>query len=90
VLPDDTEAVLEPFWSIPPVFGWLARTGGISPEEMLRVFNCGVGMALVVADPDAAAELLRDQGESVARIGRIAAGSGPARVRIGLPPGWPG
>jgi phosphoribosylformylglycinamidine cyclo-ligase len=90
VLPDATEAVLEPFWSIPPVFGWLARTGGITPEEMLRVFNCGVGMALVVADADAATELLRDQGESVARIGHIAAGSGPARVRIELPAGWPG
>jgi phosphoribosylformylglycinamidine cyclo-ligase len=89
-LPRDTEAVLEPFWSVPPVFGWLARTGGIAPEEMLRVFNCGVGMALVVADPDAAAEVLRDQGESVARIGHIAAASGPPRVRIALPPGWPG
>ena len=31
VLPDDTVAVLEPFWSIPPVFGWLARTGGVAP-----------------------------------------------------------
>ena len=57
---------------------------------MLRVFNCGIGMALVVADPDAASELLRDHGESVARIGHITAGSGPARIRIELPPGWPG
>jgi phosphoribosylformylglycinamidine cyclo-ligase len=82
--------VLEPFWSIPPVFGWLARTGGVAPAETLRVFNCGIGMAVVVADPDAATELLRDQGESVARIGHIADGSGPATVRIELPPGWPG
>ena len=51
VLPDDTVAVLEPYWSIPPVFGWLARTGGVAPAEMLRVFNCGIGMAVVVADP---------------------------------------
>ncbi len=82
VLPQDTEAVLEPSWPIPPVFGWLARTGGITPEEMLRVFNCGVGMALVVADADtdAAIELMRAHGESVARIGRIAAGSGPAKL----------
>ena len=90
VLPDDTVAVLEPYWSIPPVFGWLARTGGVAPAEMLRVFNCGIGMALVVADPDAATELLRDQGESVARIGHIEAGSGPPEVRIDLPAGWPG
>src|SRR4051794_35632972 len=53
VLPDDTVAVLEPYWSVPPVFGWLARTGGIAPAEMARVFNCGIGMALVVSDPDA-------------------------------------
>jgi phosphoribosylformylglycinamidine cyclo-ligase len=90
VLPENTVAVLEPCWSIPPVFAWLARSGGIAPAEMLRVFNCGIGMAVVVADPDAATELLRDQGESVARIGRIDAGSGPPEVRIDLPPGWPG
>ena len=90
VLPDDTVAVLDPYWSVPRVFGWLARSGGIAPNEMLQVFNCGIGMALVVADPDAATELLRDQGESVARIGRIEAADGPARVRIDLPPGWPG
>jgi phosphoribosylformylglycinamidine cyclo-ligase len=90
VLPDDTVAVLEPYWSIPPVFGWLARTGGVAPMEMLRVFNCGIGMAVVVADPDAATALLRDQGESVARIGRIEIGRGPPEVRIDLPAGWPG
>jgi phosphoribosylformylglycinamidine cyclo-ligase len=90
VLPDDTVAVLEPYWSVPPVFAWLARTGGIAPAEMLRVFNCGIGMALVVADPDAATELLRDHGETVARIGRIEEATGPAQVRIDLPAGWPG
>ena len=89
VLPDDTVAVLEPYWSIPPVFAWLARTGGVASDEMLRVFNCGIGMAIVVSDPDAATELLRDQGESVARIGHIEAATGPASVRIELPPGWP-
>ncbi len=90
VLPENTVAVLEPYWSIPPVFGWLARTGDVAPDEMLRVFNCGIGMAVVVADADAATELLRDQGESVARIGHIAEGSGSPEVRIDLPAGWPG
>jgi phosphoribosylformylglycinamidine cyclo-ligase len=90
VLPAETVAVLEPYWSVPPVFAWLARTGGIAPAEMLRVFNCGIGMALVVADADAAANLLRDRGESVARIGRIEEATGPAHVRIDLPTGWPG
>src|SRR3546814_8721720 len=41
-------------WPVPAVFGWLASTGGIAPEEMLRTFNCGIGMA-VVADPAHAA-----------------------------------
>lgn len=90
VLPEDTVAVLEPFWSVPPVFAWLAKAGGIASDEMLRVFNCGIGMAVVVADAEAATELLRSEGESVARIGHIAAGSGPARVRIELPEGWLG
>jgi phosphoribosylformylglycinamidine cyclo-ligase len=90
VLPPDTVAVLEPYWSVPPVFAWLARAGGVAQEEMFRVFNCGIGMAIVVADPDAATELLRDQGESVSRIGHIEAGSGPARVRMDFPAGWPG
>jgi phosphoribosylformylglycinamidine cyclo-ligase len=83
VLPEDTVAVLEPYWSVPPVFG-------VAPDEMFRVFNCGIGMAIVVADVDAATELLRDQGESVARIGHIEAASGPPRVRMELPAGWPG
>jgi len=90
VLPEGTVAVLDPYWSIPPVFAWLARTGGVAPEEMLRVFNCGIGMVLVVADAEAATEMLRDRGESVARIGRIEADSGTPCVRIDLPAGWPG
>jgi phosphoribosylformylglycinamidine cyclo-ligase len=89
VLPDGVAAVLHPDWPVPPVFRWLARTGGIPPEEMLKVFNCGVGMALVVADPDAAIALLAECGETVCRIGRIEAADGPGTVRISLPPAWP-
>jgi phosphoribosylformylglycinamidine cyclo-ligase len=55
---------------------------------MLRVFNCGIGMAIVVSDPDAASALLREQGETVTPIGRIEAGNGPAGVRTDLPSGW--
>ena len=91
VLPDGTVAVLTPSWAVPPVFAWLARTGGIVPDEMLRVFNCGIGMAVVVADADveAATTLLREQGEAVTRIGVIEAAAGPPEVRISLPEGWP-
>ncbi|KAM6893431.1 trifunctional purine biosynthetic protein adenosine-3 [Xenentodon cancila] len=40
-------------WSIPPVFSWLHKEGGLSEEEMTRTFNCGLGAVLVVAPPDA-------------------------------------
>jgi phosphoribosylformylglycinamidine cyclo-ligase len=91
VLPEGCVAALEPTWPVPPVFGWLARTGGVAPDEMLRVFNCGIGMALVVGDrdADAATRLLEAEGEQVTRIGTIEAGTGEAVVRIALPVGWP-
>src|SRR5271166_3477653 len=54
VLPDGTVAVLTPDWPVPPVFSWLAQVGGIAPAEMLRAFNCGIGMAIVVAEADVA------------------------------------
>ncbi len=57
--------------------------------EMLRVFNCGVGMALVVADAEAATAILRAAGESVFPLGRIVAAEGAATLRMDLPPGWP-
>jgi phosphoribosylformylglycinamidine cyclo-ligase len=85
VLPDGCVAALDPSWPVPPVFGWLARTGNVAPEEMLRVFNCGIGMALVVSDPAAATQLLEAQGERAMRIGTIEAGSGEAAVRIASP-----
>jgi phosphoribosylformylglycinamidine cyclo-ligase len=93
VLPEGTVAVLDAAaWTPPPVFGWLARVGGVEAAEMLRVFNCGIGMCVVVAAHDAAAAtaLLEAQGETVRRIGRIEAAAGAAAVRIeGLRAGWP-
>jgi phosphoribosylformylglycinamidine cyclo-ligase len=92
-LPAGTLAALDArAWTPPPVFAWLARTGGVAAEEMLRVFNCGIGMAVVVAADAAedAARLLAAQGETVRRIGVIEAGAGEARVRIDhLGAGWP-
>jgi len=59
-----------------PLFRWLAATGGVSAPEMLRTFNCGVGMILVVAAEraDAVAEVLTREGESVSRLGAVIAG----------------
>ena len=91
VLPDGVAAVLRPEWPVPPVFGWLARTGGIAPDEMVRVFNCGIGMVLVVAAGEVAAAeaILREAGEAPARIGELVASEGPASLRMTLPAGWP-
>jgi len=88
VLPEGCVAALDPVWPVPPVFAWLARTGGIGAEEMLRVFNCGIGMALVVADAAAATKLLHAEGERVMRIGTIQAGEGESAIRIEPRPGW--
>ncbi|HEY6433495.1 MAG TPA: phosphoribosylformylglycinamidine cyclo-ligase [Acetobacteraceae bacterium] len=90
VLPPNTSALLHPDWPVPPVFAWLARTGNIAPAEMLRVFNCGIGMALVVTDATAATALLTGEGETVFRIGTVIAGDGAPDLRIDLPSVWPG
>ncbi len=50
VLPEHLSAELDcAAWNRPPVFHWLQKTGNIAVEEMLRTFNCGLGMALVIA-----------------------------------------
>ncbi|NKE46877.1 phosphoribosylformylglycinamidine cyclo-ligase [Roseomonas frigidaquae] len=94
VLPAGVVAALDArAWSLPPVFGWLAAQGNVAPEEMLRVFNCGLGMVLVVgeAEADAAKAQLEAAGETVFRIGLLEAGEGAAAVRIdNLGAGWPG
>lgn len=74
VLPADfaAEVDLEAI-DVPPVFSWLARTGGVAPDEMMRTFNCGIGMITVVARGQAAqvAAVLQEAGETVTPIGRI-------------------
>ena len=61
--------------SVPPVFGWLAKSGGVAEKEMLRTFNCGTGMVIVVSadQADAVADVLRNAGETVSKIGVIEA-----------------
>ena len=79
-------------WPVPPVFAWLAGAGNVTPDEMLRVFNCGIGMVLVVAADQAEAALaqLRAAGEQAQRIGRLEAGAGAAGLRVeNLPATWP-
>jgi phosphoribosylformylglycinamidine cyclo-ligase len=62
-----------------PVFRWLAQAGNVAQEEMLRTFNCGIGMILVAArkDADAIAAVLSREGENVIELGEItSAGDG--------------
>jgi phosphoribosylformylglycinamidine cyclo-ligase len=68
---------------VPPVFGWLAMTGGVAEAEMLRTFNCGIGMTAVVAESkaDALARVLREAGAEPVAIGEIVAAAGDERVR---------
>ncbi len=89
VLPPGTAAALDAArWTLPPVFRWLARTGGVTPAEMLRVFNCGVGMALVVRDADAAMGHLLEQGEAAVQIGTVVAAEGEPEAVIAVPGDW--
>jgi len=79
VLPDGLAARIDlGAWSLPPVFRWLSDTAGMSRPELLKTFNCGIGMVLVVAADRAGAlaDLLRDGGETVQVIGRIEPGEG--------------
>ena len=80
VLPAGVEAVIaDGSWPVPPVFDWLARTGGVAREEMFRVFNMGVGMAVLVADVAAARAMLAEDGLDAPVIGRIEAGGSGLR-----------
>ncbi len=80
VLPEGLGAELDlAAIAVPPVFGWLARTGGVGEREMLRTFNCGIGMVLAVrpagqVDAPALAAL------SPVRLGRVTASGSGERV----------
>ena len=62
-------------WQMPPLFGWLQQHGGVQDAEMHRVFNCGIGMVVIVSAADAPAAIahLKDAGETVYQIGEIRA-----------------
>ncbi len=75
VLPAHTKAVIDvQSWQRPVIFDWLQQTGNIDPVEMHRTFNCGIGMAVVVAAENVAAAkaALEEAGETVYTIGHIA------------------
>ena len=74
VLPPSVKAVIDAStWQRPALFQWLQKAGNVADGEMHRVFNCGIGMCVVVAEQDAEPALahLRASGEAALRIGRI-------------------
>ncbi len=77
VLPDNCHAIVDSTrWDLPPIFAMLQQGGAIAHEEMVRTFNCGIGMAVIVAESeaDAISTALGGAGETVHRIGRVDAG----------------
>ena len=83
VLPDGVNAKIDlGSWQRPAVFDWLQQHGNVEESEMLRTFNCGIGMVIAVAaaDVDEATALLEAAGETIYRIGRITAGDGAPQV----------
>ncbi len=74
ILPDDVMAYIDHnAWVRPPLFDWLQQHGNVANEEMLRVFNCGIGMAIIITPEHASAaiDILRNAGETVWQIGKI-------------------
>lgn len=76
MLPEGVTAVLhQDAWTLPPLFQWLQKAGNVADDEMHRVFNCGIGMIVIVSAADAPAAIahLKDAGETVYQIGEIRA-----------------
>jgi phosphoribosylformylglycinamidine cyclo-ligase len=79
VLPENLRAVVrKAAWPRPEIFQWLQRAGNVAESEMHGVFNCGIGMVVIVdpADAKRAADHLRASGETVYEIGAIEKGPG--------------
>ncbi|MDG4554730.1 MAG: phosphoribosylformylglycinamidine cyclo-ligase [Candidatus Competibacter sp.] len=85
VLPPHTKAIIDTVsWPRPAIFQWLQRQGGVAEAEMRHTFNCGVGMVICIAaeDEERAQAILRDSGETVWALGRIATSEGEPFVEF--------
>jgi phosphoribosylformylglycinamidine cyclo-ligase len=91
ILPDHLGVQIQAgSWPVPPVFNWLAKAGGIASGEMVRTFNCGAGMVVIV-DPDRADELVElfsKAGETASKIGMVVSRDGEAVHIEGLEGSW--
>ena len=93
VLPDGLGVTLDATtWPLPPVFSWLMKTGGLTPLDMARTFNTGLGMVVVVPADKAqqAIDILAQGGETVFTVGTVhAIKEGEARVTVnGMDAEW--
>ena len=82
-LPDGLDAEVDlDCWTPPAVFGWLAKTAGIAAPEMLRTFNCGIGLVAVVSEKFSGhvIEAFQQSGDKAMRLGHVVAGAGEAKV----------
>ncbi len=85
VLPDGMMAAIDArAWQAPPVFRWLYEAAKMTPEQLLRTFNCGIGMVLIVAESEVrdVTAVLKAKGETVYRLGHLTRGDGPPCVEI--------
>jgi len=83
VLPEGTGAEIDlAAIAVPKVFGWLATVGGLAPSEMVRTFNCGIGMVIIVGAGEAARviEAFNLAGETIVTLGRITEAAAEPRV----------
>jgi len=83
VLPNDLGVRLDAkSWQAPPVFHWLAQKANIDPQEMARIFNCGIGLIVITAPAhaDDVSKMLTGTGEKVFRIGAVEANRSGQRV----------
>ena len=84
VLSENTIAEIDmDSWDFPIIFQWLQQQGNIETSEMLKTFNCGIGMVLILDQGyvEDATKILEDCGESVIKMGHIVSDPGPAQVR---------
>jgi phosphoribosylformylglycinamidine cyclo-ligase len=82
-LPEGLDAEIDlGSWTPPPVFGWLSRSAGIETAEMLRTFNCGIGLVAVtdVATSGHVIDAFQECGDKAVRIGHLVRGDGEAKV----------
>ena len=82
ILPKEVDALIEVgSWELPPIFQWLQETGGVADSEMRRVFNMGIGLAVIVSEFYASSiqSQIENSGFNCKPIGKIITGSGTVK-----------